>query len=478
MFLPKKFAPVALFKRSAVVCAMTLFLLLGCSPGNFFDTIGTDTQNPYIPGPTGNGPKIWVGAWGDAVDNNLQTAENSGGTSRSFRFVVTPTIGGYTERVRFSNYFGATPVTIGAARLAVGADESSAVDPARDVPLTFNGQPGVTLAPGQVLSSDPVALTYGFGEILDISVYMPGNFPPLGRHNSLFIKNYTTGDGVGDVTGDTTGTQFTQTMSDWLLINGVDVYGPYQGTLALFGSSTTDGFHSNYGDGHTYPAPDYARPNQHQSRLSDWVAKRLNRAGYFIGVVNEGIGADTVTDDITNSLGHVQNANQRIGHDVLTLPNLIAMVTYFGSIDIRSPDCKSAPDIESATTQLVATAYAAKVPLVLATIPPSAFCTNPGQANYGPYPSIPSDPYAGGVIPGPANGGEVQRIAFDNWIRTTGKNLPGVVGVADFDAALADGSRISFLQSPYNSGDNYHPNGNGYHRESLEIPFSALPPLP
>ncbi len=74
-----------------------------------------------------------------------------------------------------------------------------------------------------------------------------------------------------------------------------------------------------------------------------------------------------------------------------------------------------------------------------------------------------------------ANGGEVQRLALNAWIRSTGATLPGVVGVADFSAALTDPERQSFMLPQYNSGDNYHPNGNGYHAEADAIPLDVLP---
>ena len=407
------------------------------------------------------------------MTNTDGIAGDSTGADQTFRFLVTPTLGGTSARVRFSNIYGKTPVTLGAAHLGIGADGSPAVDPAHDVALTFNGQPGTTLAAGGVITSDPALLTFAFGQTLAISVYLKGNFGPVSRHDALFITNYATPAGTGDGTTDTAGTAFTQTLPDWLLVSGVDVYGQYTGTLALFGSSTTDGYKSNYSSDQVYPTPNKAVPGQHTSRLSDQLAKRLNAAGYRIGVVNAGIPGDTVTKDVTNTTGNVENANQRIAQDVLSLPSLLGMVTYFGSIDIRSPDCQSAPAIEAATQQMVATAAAARVPVVLATIPPSAFCTNPTEANFGPFPN-PNDPFAGGATPGPENGGELQRIALNTWIRQTGVTLTGVVGVADFDSALADPARPNFLLPLYNSGDNYHPNGAGYGAESSAIPLAFL----
>ena len=457
-----------MLSRIAPLVACSGLLIAGCGAAKFTSVV---TNTPAVVTP------IWVGSWGDAIVNNDSTAGNKGGTSKSYRFLVYPTLGGTKERVRFSNYYGTTPITIGTAHLSVGQDGSPAVDPTHDVALQFSGQPSVTLAPGQVITSDPVAMSFSFGQFLAITVFLPGTFGPIAHHNSLFMTNYATVDGAGDATQDTAGTSFTTTTGEWLLINGVDVYGPYQGTLALFGSSTTDGFHSDFSSNQAYPVPNAPVPGQHTDRLSDWMARRLNTAGYQIGVVNLGISGDTVTADSSNASSNIQNANQRIGHDVLTLPSLLAMVTYFGAIDLRSADCHSASAIESATQQLVATAAAANVPVILSTLPPSAFCTNATQPSYGPSPNA-ADPYAGGVNPGPANGAEVQRIAFDQWVRTTGASLPGVAGVADFDNALKDPALLSFLLPQYNSGDNYHPTGLGYGAEANAIPLSVLPAPP
>ena len=460
-------------KNSRLASTLVLLLLLGCAPGTFFEI----PDGPTTAAPVGPQTPIWVGAWGDAIDNNDSVGDNQGGSNKSFRFIVNPTIGGTMERVRFSNYYGTTPVTIGAARLSVARRYTSHINTAHDAPLTFNGQASVTMAPGQVVTSDPVSITFDFGQTLAISVYLPGTFGPVARHSSIFVSNYFTDNGAGDRTREPLGKSFTHTTTDWLLINGVDVYGPYQGTLALFGSSTTDGFHSNYSDDQIYPVPNTPVANQFDDRLGDWLAHRLIAAGYRIGIVNLGIPGDTVTADVENTINDTRNANQRVQSDVLTLPNLLAAMTYFGSIDIRSPDCQSAPAIETATATLVATLAAAKVPVVMATLPPSAFCTNPAQANFGPVPSA-ANPYAGGLTPGPPNGGEVQRIAFNQWVRATGAKLPGVAGVLDLDQALLDPDRPDFLLYPYNSGDNQHLNGNGYRQAANAFPLNVLPPPP
>jgi hypothetical protein len=395
--------------------------------------------------------------------------DNKGGNERSFRFLVTSTIDGTQARVKFSNVYGTTPVTLGAARIARGTDGSPAIDSAHDAGLTFNGSKSITIAPGTTVTSDPVTISFGLGQVLAISVYLKGSFQSVSRHNALFITNYTSADGAGDVTTNSAGTAFTSTLNDWLLVNEVDVYGPYQGTLAMFGSSTTDGFKSDYSSDRVYPTPNVPVAGQHADRVSDWMARRLAAAGYRVGVINAGLSGNPVT-----SIPGAPSPNIRLAQDILTIPNLLGMVSYFGSIDLRSRDCVSAPAMETATQQLVASAAAAKLPVVLATLPPTALCDNPAQANFGPLPS-PSDPYAGGLTPGPANGAEVQRAAFNQWIRTTGSSLAGVAGIADYDQALRDPAHSSFMLPQYNAGDNFHMNGLGYGAEASAVPLSFLP---
>jgi len=460
----------SLFYGKTSVVGMLLFtgtLLTGCGSG----LVSATTAAPAI-----SGPSIWVGAWGASMTNAEPTGDNQGGTDRSFRFLVTSTIDGTRERVRFSNVYGTTTVTIGAARLSAARDGSPAIDRNRDVPLLFDGQKIVTILPGQAVISDPANLAFGIGQVLAVSIYLKGSFGRVSRHDSDFITNYTTVDGAGDKTADTSGGSYTGTLGDWLLINEIDVYGQYQGTLAMFGSSTTDGFKSDYGSDHVYPVPNMPLPQQHADRVSDLMARRLNTLGYRIGIINAGIPGNTVTDSPSNAAAtSTLNANDRMTQDVLGLPNLLGMVTYFGSIDLRSSDCKSAPEIESATQRMVQTAHAAKVPVVMVTLPPTALCQNPGQPNYGPSPSA-NDPYAGGVQPGPPNGAEVQRLLFNQWVRTTGANLPGVAGIADYDRVLSDPQHPSFMLPLYNSGDNFHMNGAGYQAELNAIPLTMLPP--
>ncbi len=415
-------------------------------------------------------PSQWVVAWGAASQNANQSAKNTGGSEQSFRFLVYPTIGGTEERVHFSNRFGSGPVTIGAARLSVASngDSSAAIDPTKDAALTFNGgSKTVTLQAQQEIDSDPVKITYAFGQWLAVSMYVQGTFPALTQHDANFSSNYFSPAGAGDVTADSTGQSFPTANSEWLLVTSVQVYGPYQGTVAVFGSSSMDGIFSNTGNTNSYPVANVAVPGQITDRPSDYLARSLNQAGYTLGVANAGVIANPAGEDNGTRSGTSVAGVDRFQHDVLQLPGIAAVVIYTGGIDLRG-DCLPATTIEGTLSNMVAQAAAANVRVILATLPPSEYCTT-----QQPLPSA-SAPFNGDLNPGPENTGSTQRRALNEWIRNTAAHLPGVVGIADFDQVLAYPDHPDFMIPNLNSGDNYHPNGVGYGVQNSAIPLKNL----
>ena len=170
--------------------------------GNYAAATAMTTFTVTAPSPQ------WVVAWGASPENAALTAENPGGNEQSFRFLLLPTIDGTQERVHFSNLFGLSAVTIGAARVAVATGSGAAIDPTRDTPLTFAGASSITLAAGQEVVSDPVNITYAFGEKLAVSVYVKGAFPPLTQHESQVTTNYASVSQAGDTTTDASGSPF------------------------------------------------------------------------------------------------------------------------------------------------------------------------------------------------------------------------------------------------------------------------------
>jgi lysophospholipase L1-like esterase len=242
----------------------------------------------------------------------------------------------------------------------------------------------------------------------------------------------------------------------------------------LFGSSSIDGHASNTGDTNSYPTPNTVIATQDNDRPSDWLARQLQSAGYQLGVLNAGILADAAGPNSEDAPDNpaTQDGIDRLNRDVLQQTNVKAVVIYLGSIDIRSADCKAAADVENSLTQIVSMSAAAGIRVIIATLPPTTYCSNTTSPFYGPLPTT-ADPYGGEGDP-PTNGGMVQRNLVNAWVRSTAVNLPGVVGVADFDKVLADPAHPDFMIPNLNSGDNFHPNGVGYGVQSGAIPLNVL----
>src|SRR5580698_6610722 len=82
----------------------------------------------------------WVGTWGAAPSPQLEVADLEKQKlvfrDQTLREIVHISIGGDTVRVRLSNAFGAQPVEIGAAHLAVRGSHDS-IDTATDRALSF-----------------------------------------------------------------------------------------------------------------------------------------------------------------------------------------------------------------------------------------------------------------------------------------------------------------------------------------------------
>ena len=445
-----------------------LALLLSCTSSG--TGLSSAPVAPAVPGPAPS--TMWVAGWGNSPENGTESTSNPGGQEQSFRSFFYPTVSGTEERVHLSNYFGTTPLTVGSARLSVATGSGAAIDPSHDAPLTFGGNESVTIPAGQSVVSDAVNITYSFGQKMAVSVYLSGTFPALTQHDSQVITNYETPAGAGDATVDSSGASFSVANTEWFLVSGMDVYGSYQGTVVLFGSSSIDGHASNYGDTSSYPTPNAPIASQDNDRPSDWLARELNSAGYRVGVLNAGVLGDPAGDAAATPGGQASGVT-RMNRDVLQQASVNTVIIYLGSIDLRSGACLDAPEVEDALTNMAAQADAVGVRVVLATLPPSSYCSTQSSANYGPLPTT-DDPYAGDINPGPENPGDTQRRLVNTWIKTTGAALPGVVAIADFDSVLAYSAHPDFMIPNLNSGDNYHPNGSGYGMQSSAISLTSL----
>ncbi|TIR98657.1 MAG: SGNH/GDSL hydrolase family protein, partial [Mesorhizobium sp.] len=122
--------------------------------------------------------KHWIGTWSASPMNVWPgDAVLYGFHRQTVRQVVRVSTGGERLRLRLSNEYGASPIRIGAATVALAAKDG-AVDAGSIRQVTFGGERQTDLAPGAPLLSDVVDLAVpDLGQIA-ISLYFP-DFAPI-----------------------------------------------------------------------------------------------------------------------------------------------------------------------------------------------------------------------------------------------------------------------------------------------------------
>jgi len=358
----------------------------------------------------------WVGTWACGPQltepGNLPPAPLANSTLRQF---VHVTIGGSHLRVRFSNAYGTSPVTMNSVHVALATGTGSAgsgnINTATDKALTFRGAPSITIPPGEVVLSDPFDYTLPALTNLAITIYF-GNISATtinghpGSRTTSFIQSGNVVSAASLPSASTT--------QHWYIITGVDVLADSSSkTVVTLGDSITDGRGSTT-DGN--------------DRWPDDLARRLiaNAPTAGVAVDNLGIGGN----GIFGGLGPA--AVNRFDRDVLNQSGVRWVIVFEGVNDIGGGTTETT--ITNALAQFVDKAHARNLLAYGATI----------------------TPFGGNSYYTPAH--EAARQAVNNWIRTSGK----YDAVIDFDAMVKDPVTLTNLLSAYNSGDGLHLNPAGY----------------
>ncbi|HEY6341947.1 MAG TPA: SGNH/GDSL hydrolase family protein [Bryobacteraceae bacterium] len=352
-------------------------------------------------------------------------------TNQTLRLIVHTTIGGRRVRVHLSNDFGAAPLKIGAAHIALRAKESSIVA-ASDRPLLFSGKPSCTIPGGAQMISDPIDLDLPPAADVAVSVFVPGETGPATYHGTGLHTSYISA--TGDFTAAPALADATKTQS-WFLLASIDVLAPSDAAaIVAFGDSITDGARST-------PDTDRSWPS--------FLAQRLmaNPATAHIAVVNEGISGNRVLRD-----GAGASALARFDRDVLGQSGVRWMIVLESINDIGqglrsnapAADAVTAEDLTTGLHQMIERAHAHGIRVMGATLTPFE-----GAAYYG-------------------DRGEEVRQAVNRWIRTSSE----FDSVVDFDAVTRDAADPKTFRADFNDGDHLHPNDAGYKAMAAAIDLS------
>jgi len=371
----------------------------------------------------------WVGTWATAAVVRPPARPPAAGqqaptavtlNNQTLREIVHVSIGGSHARVLLTNLFGAAPLAVGAAEIALREKDSRVVS-GTNHPLTFAGRTSVTIPVGAVMMSDPVALTVPPMSDLAIDLFVPDDLSQanltshFGANQTSFISSTGNFAGSADF-------PVASTTPSWFFLGRVEVAAPARtGAIVTFGDSITDGTRST--------------PNTN-SRWPDQLAKRLlaTPTGAH-GILNAAIAGNRLLSEANIPFGI--NALARFGRDVLDQPGATDVIVLEGINDIgmaRDAPNPSAEDLIAAHEQMAERAHEHGLKIYGATL----------------------TPYEGAAYFSPA--GEVKRQAFNAWIRSN-KFYDGVI---DFDAVVRDPQSPTRILARYDSGDHLHPNDAGY----------------
>ena len=388
---------------------------------------------------------IWTGTWAASAQPSMPGTLESY-DRQTLRLIVHTSVAGSQVRITLSNLYGTVPLTIVDAHIALRAD-GPRIDPRSDRALRFGGRSAVTIAPHLQVTSDPVALSVPAMSDLAISFFLPHKVSATTSHLLALQTSYIATDNVVGATDF----PVLRTLDAWPFLSRVDVSdSPPLSSVAVIGSSTTDG------DGST-------RDQNH--RMPDALARRLQKTGGAsarIGVLNAGIIGNRLLEDSPAAspfgAGLGEAVLARLDRDALDQPGVQFIIVAIGVNDIAFPgsftpadEAVRAQSLIRGYREILARAHARGIEVLMSTIPPF------GNAIY------PEDRTL--VLHTPEK--EAVRLAVNEWIRTRKE----VDGIADFDAVLRDPAHPGRLQSRFDSGDHLHANDAGYAASAEAIPL-------
>ena len=362
--------------------------------------------------------KKWVATWSTGVQL-VETRNNPpspGLTDNSLRQVVRVSIGGEVLRVKFSNEYSKSPVTMHSVQIAASSG-GSVIEQSTKIILSFNGKQEFTMDPGTAITSDPVAFKLQPRMDVAITIYFGGTSDDITGHPGSRTTSYILPGNKAFET-DLSGSVTTE---HWFVINGIDVQAPsISSCVAILGNSITDGRGST---------------TDMQNRWPDLLSERLlaNQDTRQVGVLNLGIGGNCVLKDCLGTAG-----TSRYERDILKQPGVKTVIIFEGVNDIggvRSADAAASVSngLIAAYKMMIDSAHSRGLKIYGATITPFK-----GNGYYNQF-------------------SEECRNKVNGWIRESGR----FDAVFDFDHAVRNPQDTTSLVSSFQN-DGLHPDLAGF----------------
>ena len=379
----------------------------------------------------------------------------NGARDQSFRLIVRPDVWGPKARLRLSNALGTKPVTFDGVHAGLQLSGAEVVRGSNHA-VKFGGKNSVTVAPGESVWSDAVALPFASnkaalaGRKLAVSFHVVGETGPMTWHAKALTTSYVSLPGSGAHGAQASEAGFPASTASWYFLDAVDMQTP-PGTRAIvaFGDSITDGTASTMNGDDRWP---------------DVLSRRIHALhGDRYAVINAGIGGNQVVGPAQYSPQQPfpggPAAGARLERDVLTLSGVGALIWLEGINDFSKNGNATAEAVIAGMKEGVARVRA-KIPgvrVVGATVT-SALGSTSGAHGFAEQ--------------------DAKRKALNDFIRNSGT----FDAVADFDRATVDsvtgGMRAEFVPESTTGGpgDKLHPNRMGYQAMGAAVDIPSLLP--
>ena len=394
-------------KRNVI---FVLFLMLLASCGTSSSIVQNDSKNQ----------QKWVGSWSTAPQlvepRNVPPAP--GLTGNTLRQIISPSLGGKSIRLKFSNAFSDLPMKMKSVEIAI-VTEQPLVKTSTVKTLKFNGSPEVTMPAAEVVFSDALAFEFEARDQLAITIKFGKTAEKITGHPGSRTTSYLV---EGNQNIKENAFEHAITTEHWYVINTLDVMaGNDASAIAILGNSITDGRGSG---------------TNKQNRWPDILAERLTQHSRTknIGVLNMGIGGNAV---LRGGLG--PTGLNRFDRDILNQSSIKYLIILEGVNDLgATPDStaafKVANKLIEAYKTMIKKAHAQNIKVYGGTITPiqKSFYYKDFR--------------------------EQARQKVNNWIRNSG----AFDAVIDFAKVLESPEEPNVIAKNLQSGDYLHPNEKGY----------------